>query len=224
MKASRLARAAAILVLVTIWLPAGAASAQRSGHDGDPHSYRPPLDAAVTDPFRPPAQPWLSGNRGLEYAPLPGSGVHAIGLGVVVFAGPVAGALFVTILHPDGLRSSYSYLAAVQVTVGTRVLGGDLVGVAAAVFHLGVRQGDQYIDPASLFGQEIIGGSVFLVPLGGGAGRPSELAPGAPSQPPGPGTLVRAETLAKLGPVLVHVGLRLKSSVAEAEARGGAHT
>ncbi|MEO6629777.1 MAG: M23 family metallopeptidase, partial [Aquihabitans sp.] len=165
---------------------------------------------------------WLSGNRGLEYAPVPGSGVRAIGPGVVVFAGPVAGALYVTILHPDGLRSSYSYLAAVQVTVGTRVLGGDIVGVAAAVFHLGVRQGDQYLDPASLFGQEISGGSVYLVPLDGGAGRAGGSGGGWPAHGGGPRALNGDAVVAGLGPSLVQVGLRLAAAAAEGKARAGA--
>ena len=210
----------AVLVLVTLWLPISAASARPSSHHGHPHTYRPPLDAAVTDPFRPPAQPWLPGNRGLEYASLPGSGVRAIGSGVVVFAGPVAGALFVTILHPDGLRSSYSYLAAVRVAVGTRLLGGEVIGVAGSAFHLGVRQGDLYIDPASLFGQEIIGGSVYLVPLDGGVAWPGPLRPGVPSQRRDPQAVARDAGMATLGPVVVHVGLRLQSSAVAAAVRG----
>ena len=31
-------------------------------------TYRPPVDAPVVDPFRPPAERWSAGNRGVEYA------------------------------------------------------------------------------------------------------------------------------------------------------------
>ena len=48
--------------------------------------YRAPVDAPVTDPFRPPPEPWSPGNRGIEYATVPGTPVRAIGPGAVVFA------------------------------------------------------------------------------------------------------------------------------------------
>src|SRR5690606_32001833 len=102
--------------------------------------YTPPVDAAVIDPFRPPDQPWLSGNRGLEYDTGAGAIVYAIGSGLVVFAGPVAGQLYVTILHGDGIRSSYSYLSSISVTEGDRVWGKQGIGSTGEVpFHLGAR-------------------------------------------------------------------------------------
>lgn len=148
--------------------PAPAPAPPPHGPDGPAHPgyYRPPLVAPVIDPFRPPAEPWLPGNRGIEYETVPGSPVHAIGPGVVLFAGSVAGQLHVTVLHPDGIRSSYSFLAAVTVAVGDRVAGGQQVGVTGATFHLGARRGSTYIDPASLFGTPVGEASVFLVPLG----------------------------------------------------------
>lgn len=132
--------------------------------------YQPPVDAPVTDPFRPPPEPWLAGNRGIEYATTPGTPIGAIGPGVVTFAGPVAGALYVTVTHPDGLRSSYSFLAAIRTAVGDQLTAGQTVGVAAARFHVGVRRGTTYLDPASLWGQRVTGGRVVLVPLDGGPG------------------------------------------------------
>ncbi len=146
----------------------------------DPRIYRPPVTAPVTDPFRPPAQPWRAGNRGLEYATRPGTSVRAIGPGVVTFAGPVAGSLYVTVRHPDGLRSSYSYLAVVRAHLGDRVQAGQVVGMAAERLHLGVRRDQVYLDPASLWGRRVQGGRVALIPLGGRMPGP---APG-PQQAP----------------------------------------
>jgi hypothetical protein len=115
-------------------------------------TYQPPVDAPVVDGFRPPPEPWLAGNRGLDYATSPGTSVRAVADGEVIFAGAVGGTLHVTVLHPDGLRSSYSFLAGVTVAVGQRVVGGQPLGIAGAVFHVGVRLGDDtYIDPAALF-------------------------------------------------------------------------
>ena len=192
--------------------PAGAAPVSvASGPPGDPHIYRPPLDAVITDPFRGPPQPWAPGNRGLEYATAAGQSVGAIGPGVVVFAGPVAGALYVTVRHPDGLRSSYSYLAAIGVSVGDSVTTGQVVGVAGSMMHLGVRDGDTYIDPASLFGTSVGGGSVYLVPAGGGSA-----APGRPRGGP-----MQTGPLASTGEWSMEATQNLIEAVAAAAAAAG---
>jgi murein DD-endopeptidase MepM/ murein hydrolase activator NlpD len=115
--------------------------------------YRPPLDRPVVDPFRAPATPYGPGNRGLEYATVPGDVAAAIGDGVVVFAGDVAGRGVVTVAHPDGLRSSLTGLVVVLVRPGQVVARGTPLGTTGTLVHLGVRAGDRYIDPALLFGE-----------------------------------------------------------------------
>lgn len=125
--------------------------------------YRPPVDAPVVDGFALPNGPYGAGNRGLEYATVPGTPVRAIGDGIVVFAGPVAGNRAVTVLHPDGLRSSYSHLAEVLVATGDHVTLGQTLGTAGERLHLGVRSGGTYLDPAALF--TVTG--VHLVPVEG---------------------------------------------------------
>jgi murein DD-endopeptidase MepM/ murein hydrolase activator NlpD len=132
-------------------------------------TYAPPVDAPVADPFRAPAGPYGAGNRGLEYDTSPGELVRAVGDGVVAFAGPVAGRLVVSVRHPDGLRSSLTGLAGVHVAVGSVVQQGDRIGTAGAAVHLGVRRGDTYLDPATLFAAVGEGGRVHLVPTAGAA-------------------------------------------------------
>lgn len=116
--------------------------------------YHPPVEAPVTDRFRPPATAYGRGNRGLEYATRPGELVRAAAPGVVAFAGPVGTTLHVSVLHGDGVRTTYSYLASVRVHRGDRVGGGDPIGTAGDRFHLGARVGDAYVDPALLFGDD----------------------------------------------------------------------
>ncbi len=152
------------MLAVLLLAPTPAAASGRPG----PHTYRPPVIAPVSEPFRAPPKPWMAGNRGIEYATVPGSVVRAVGPGVVAFAGAVAGSLYVTVRHPDGLRSSYSYLAAVRVRVGVEVAAGAVIGVAGSRFHVGIRRGTTYLDPASLWGQLANGRRVVLVPLDGG--------------------------------------------------------
>ena len=124
----------------------------------------------MADPFRPPPEPWLPGNRGIEYRTEVGEPIHAIGSGIVAFAGLVAGRSIVTIDHPDGLRSSYVGLAGFAVGRGSAIEAGEVVGLASEHFHLGVRRGDRYLDPASLWGTRVGAGRVVLVPDGTEAG------------------------------------------------------
>lgn len=125
-------------------------------------TYRPPVDAPVVDPFRPPPEDWNAGNRGLEYATVPGTPVVASAAGEVVFAGPVAGSLHVVVLHDDGIRTSYSFLQTISVHRGDKVRQGQEVGTAGDRFHFGARAGDAYLDPAKLFGAGPV--EVHLVP------------------------------------------------------------
>ena len=115
-------------------------------------AYQPPVAAPIVDPFRAPLAPWASGNRGIEYATEPGTRVGAAAGGDVVFAGLVGGSLHVVVRHPDGVRTSYSFLRTVLVHRGDSVTRGEPVGTAGARFHFGARIGDDYVDPVRLFG------------------------------------------------------------------------
>lgn len=113
--------------------------------------YDPPVAEPPVSTFQPPATPYGPGRRGIEYRTAPGEDVGAVAPGVVAFAGPVAGALHVVVLHPDGRRSSYSFLARIAVARGDHVVAGQPVGVSAGSFHLGLRDASGYIDPLPLF-------------------------------------------------------------------------
>lgn len=154
-------RLAFVLATLVAFVAAAPATAGPAGPSAV--TYRPPVDAPIIDPFRPPAENWNSGNRGLEYATTPGTLVAAAAAGEVVFAGPVADGLHVVVLHDDGLRTSYSFLALIAVHRGDKVTQGQTLGTTKDRFHFGVRAGDAYLDPAKLFG----GGppEVFLVPV-----------------------------------------------------------
>jgi murein DD-endopeptidase MepM/ murein hydrolase activator NlpD len=157
-----LALLVAVATLALAFAPAIAAPASAAD---TPHvSYKPPVDGPIVDPFRPPPLPWDAGNRGIDYAPGPGTPVHAAADGEVVFAGQVGGQLHVVILHADGIRTSYSFLQSIAVHRGDKVTQGQVVGTAGDDLHFGARVGDTYIDPTTLFD----GGPphVFLVPDG----------------------------------------------------------
>ena len=132
-------------------------------HHHEQPVFRPPVDAPVADPFRPPENPYGPGNRGVEYDTEPGDVVRAAASGFVVFAGAVAGTLHVTIDHGGGLVSSYSYLQRISVRVGTDVAQGAVIGITGERLHFGVRLDGDYTDPASFIGERRV--RIRLVPL-----------------------------------------------------------
>jgi hypothetical protein len=116
----------------------------------DPPRYVAPVSGAVVDPWRPPSGPFGAGNRGIDLLAAPGDEIRAAADGEVVFAASIAGATHVVVLHPDGLRTTYAFLAGATVRRGDQVRQGDIVGVAAGPVHFGVRDGDRYLDPTAL--------------------------------------------------------------------------
>lgn len=142
----------ALLVLCCTVLCSASLSVPAAAVAPDPPAYVPPVEAPVLDPFRAPTTPFGPGNRGIEYATPAGTTVTVVADGVVTFAGAVAGSLHVTVRHDDGVRTTYSFLARIDVVAGQRLRQGDPVGITAGPFQLGARRGDAYFDPASLFG------------------------------------------------------------------------
>src|SRR5205085_8103620 len=99
--------------------------------------FVPPVAAPITDPYRPPATPYGPGNRGIEYATEAGTAVRASSAGIVAFAGVIASERYVSIDHEGGIRTTYSYLATIDVVAGQRVAQGDVVGTAGVRLHFG---------------------------------------------------------------------------------------
>jgi peptidase M23-like protein/putative serine esterase DUF676 len=132
-----------------------------------------PVPGAVVNPFRAPLARFGPGHRGVDFAAAPGTPVRAANDGRVVFAGTVAGAQHVVVAHPNGIRTTYSYLVLIDVHTGLTVLKGQVIGVAGGrgeghgpgVLHFGARIGDRYIDPMLLFGPTDLTQLVRLVPV-----------------------------------------------------------
>lgn len=188
-------------------------------------TYRRPtqVPVAVVDPFRPPDQPWGAGNRGVDYATDPGAVVVASAGGEVVFAGDVAGELHVTVAHLDGLRTSYSFLATVAVSVGQSVRGGDAIGTSAGRFHFGVRDpSGAYLDPTALMAAVVVrlvpGGDDGAVVVAGPGGLDAwavvrDLLGNGVALAGGPGVPV-LPNLVGVAPVLAHYATGLAGGVA----------
>jgi murein DD-endopeptidase MepM/ murein hydrolase activator NlpD len=141
------------------------------------HTYAWPVQGPVIRGFEPPATPYSSGHRGIDIACPFGTPLHAANDGVVAFAGWVGGSLFISIDHPDGVRTTYSWLSAVSVKAKQTVARGDVIGASgngdtsstAPHLHFGARVGSTYIDPMLLLEGGSVAGLIHLAPLEGGA-------------------------------------------------------
>lgn len=145
----------AVRVVVALCAMASTAAPEVAGAKppGRP-TYRPPVDAALTDTFRPPQTPYGAGNRGIDYATTDQQPVTAAADGEVVFAGRIGASTHVTVLHADGIRTTYSFLATTAVRRGQQVDQGQTIGTAgSAGLHFGARAGEAYVDPLILLGQ-----------------------------------------------------------------------
>lgn len=183
----RLALRFTLGLLVGLWSLAAACGPPAFAAGDD--DWRWPLDGPpeIGRPFQPPATPYGPGHRGVDLVGTPSAIVRAAGSGTVGYAGVLAGRGVVTVVHPDGRRTTYEPVAA-TVAVGDLVVAGDPIGhleaghagcQAAACLHWGLRRGDAYLDPLSLVG----GGEVRLYPRFGSAPEPFGSGRAPPDRP-----------------------------------------
>ncbi|WP_425308624.1 peptidoglycan DD-metalloendopeptidase family protein [Ammonicoccus fulvus] len=175
----------------------------------------------VVTPFRPPAQRWEPGHRGVDVAATPGSDVLATADGTISFSGSIAGRNVLVIDHGE-VRTTLEPVTAL-VPVGTAVRAGQVIGrldaghdcgrVATTCVHVGLRRGEDYLRPQFVFAAP---GPVRLLPGSAPAGvrqRAQERAEAAaaltaevagPTPPPGSSGFVRPAG----GPITSRFGMR----------------
>jgi murein DD-endopeptidase MepM/ murein hydrolase activator NlpD len=155
-------------------IPALAAPTQAGPAPGPAYgSYAWPVRGPVLRGFDPPDTPYGSGHRGIDIGAPLGTTVVAAQSGTVAFAGSVAGGLFVSIDHPDGVRTTYSWLSDVSVRRGATLERGEPIGRSGVGhpgsgpphLHFGARIGSVYIDPMLLLEGGSLVGLVHLAPL-----------------------------------------------------------
>jgi murein DD-endopeptidase MepM/ murein hydrolase activator NlpD len=135
-------------------------------------SYSWPVRGPVVRPFEEPSGPYGPGHRGIDIAAPFGTPVRASADGTVAFAGPVAGALFISIDHPDGIRTSYSWVSEIGVRKGQAVARGEVIGRTGQGdpgpdqphLHFSTRLNGVYIDPMLLLGGGNLDDLIHLAP------------------------------------------------------------
>jgi len=136
-------------------------------------TYVWPVVGPVINGYRPPSSPYGPGHRGIDIAVPIGTPVSAAAGGVVAFAGSIAGSLYVSIDHPDGVRTTYSYLSSIAVHRGDVVAQGDVIGatghghpaIQVDHLHFGARFDGAYIDPMLLLPAPDLTALIRLAPL-----------------------------------------------------------
>ena len=138
-----------ILLVLTVLAFVAAPSARAASLD-----LIQPVHGPIIRHFEQPPTPYSAGHRGIDFGVPVGTTVVAAAAGTVAFAGPVGGSVSVSIDHPGGLRTTYSFLSVVLVKKGQVVAQGQPVarsGPGAAGespnLHFGLRSGTDYLDP-----------------------------------------------------------------------------
>jgi murein DD-endopeptidase MepM/ murein hydrolase activator NlpD len=197
-----------VRILVVLLIVLGCVVSPTTAAPADTAWVRP-VDGRVVRPFEPPATPYGPGHLGVDFAAAPNTPVRAAGAGVVVFAGRIGSAFHVVVLHVGDLRTSYDFLASIRVRRDMRVRAGDIVGTSGGrgdehdgnVVHLGLRRGDEYLDPMILFAAVDLPAVVHLAPLSDGESMEVDGA--------GPGAAVlHIESASLAGARFTHQGLR----------------
>ncbi|MDN5901397.1 MAG: M23 family metallopeptidase, partial [Brachybacterium sp.] len=128
----------------------------------------------VIAPFLAPELPYGPGHRGIDIAiPVDGDEIRAVEAGTVRFSGMVAGRGVVSLMHADGLISTYEPVRGV-LEEGSSVESGEVLGTlmrtsgsshcsGSICLHLGARRGGAYLDPLRLLGAR---GPSVLLPWG----------------------------------------------------------
>lgn len=121
-------------------------------------SWPVPAPHPIVTPYRPPAEVWSAGHRGIDIGALAGAVVIAPEAGTVHYAGIVAGRPVLSLEHADGLLSSFEPVVA-TVARGDHVERGQPIGVLdpghcqpAACLHLGARLDGGYVSPLDYLG------------------------------------------------------------------------
>ncbi|MFD5867212.1 peptidoglycan DD-metalloendopeptidase family protein [Corynebacterium sp. NPDC060344] len=142
----------ALILAATSVLPPPAAAVTAVEH-------AKPVDGGVVKPYDPPAKRWLPGHRGVDLAAAVGAQVRASADGVVHFAGMVAGTPTVSVMHADGIRTTYQPVRW-SVRRGERVRRGAVLGTLESGpdpgLHWGALRGRDYLNPMDLLSRRPI--------------------------------------------------------------------
>jgi len=149
------------LVILSVLLSVSVSPAPTAVHAaaGTTASWAWPVPAPhpIVRSFVAPQSAYGPGHRGIDISAAEGSTVTTPADGVVFFAGIVVDRPVLSIMHGDGLVSSYEPVES-DLAAGTTVSRGEQVGrlltghCAPVCLHFGVRLYGQYVSPLNFLG------------------------------------------------------------------------
>ncbi len=151
-------KTALVLAVLAVFPTPATADERPQPRPGATHAV--PLYGEIARGYDAPDDPYAPGHRGVDVVAPQGYPVYASAAGRVSFAGSVAGNRSVTVEHPDGFRTSYSFLATIAVKANDVLEQGHVVGTVGAGHansglpphvHLSARRGELYFDPLELY-------------------------------------------------------------------------
>jgi len=164
----RRTRFAALLLVFVVAVSATPAAASASG------KMVWPVTGPILKAFDGPDSPYSAGHRGIDIGVPVGTPIHSPAAGVVSFAGKVAGSLYVSIDHANGVRSTCSWLTTATVRKGENVDAGEVIGTTGLGhpgsampphLHFGTKIDGAYVDPLSLLEALDLSELIRLVPV-----------------------------------------------------------
>lgn len=113
-----------------------------------------PFEGPVVRRFDPPQCVYCPGHRGVTIETMPGSEILAITDGVISFSGDVAGDQYVVQKIAPDIRVTYGWVNQIDESVieGAPVKAGQLLAFSGGKTYLGVRIGEQYVEPLRFLG------------------------------------------------------------------------
>lgn len=155
----------AVLLIAVVAATAGVPTAARSTPARPavaPALAAPVYDWPVPGPpvegFQPPERRYGPGHRGVDLPVRSGQPVYPMADGMVVFSGAVAGDIWTTVIHADGVSTTYGPMQlSLGAPFGAAVTTEDVIGRArgdahgtTGRLHVGARRDGRYVDPALL--------------------------------------------------------------------------
>jgi murein DD-endopeptidase MepM/ murein hydrolase activator NlpD len=113
-----------------------------------------PVEGQVIRGFDRPLCTYCPGHRGVTIDSRPGDEVVAVTGGVISFSGEVGGLMYVVQTIAPNVRVTYGLVMAVapNVVEGSWVDAGQVVALANESTYLGVRIGQEYVEPLRFLG------------------------------------------------------------------------
>jgi len=117
-----------------------------------------PIEGEVIRRFDPALCAYCPGHRGVTVDSTQGDEIVAVARGEITFAGQVGGRMYVVHNIAPQVRVTYGAVAAIAdaIVQGSWVEAGQVLAIAQETTYLGVRIGQEYVEPLRFLGLGVV--------------------------------------------------------------------